>query len=841
VTTGGITGLVLTLAVLLVIIAGIQPLARRLGVASNVLLAAVGVAIGALAAFLLFTSFTDVFNEAARAVVYLRIESQTVITIFLPLLLFQTALTIDVRRLVEDIAPILLLAVVAVVLTTASIGLGLSAVFGVPILGCLLLGAIVATTDPAAVVAIFRDIGAPGRLTRLVEGESILNDATAIALFTVLMGALVTARATGIEEPNADMAWQALSDLGIGLIGGALFGALTGRLVVMLLPLLDDIKPAEATLTVAAAYIIFVTGEYGIGVSGVVAAVVAGLVVSAQGRAHISPENWRHLLAVWDQIAFWAGSMIFVLAALVVPRLMADVDLYDVLTILALALFSLIGRAITLWLLLPVLSMLKLSTRVTHRYRAVILWGGLRGALTLVLALGVVEAPGLSDGLKRFVAVTATGYVLFTLFVNGTTLRPLISWLGLDRLSPVGEVLRRQVLALSLTDVRGAVEEAGRRYDVSPSVVREIAQSYARRADQVTSDTDVEAEIADRERLGVGLVALAVRERGLILDLHDRRTLSTATVDRLLRLTEALLEGGRNEGRLGYMRVVRTALDFERGFRFAYWLHRRLRMDRPLARRLANRFEMLLAFRLAIQELRPYVDERIRPMLGRRIAELIADMLDGRARQVAGALDAMRLQYPDYAEALERRFLARMAERHELARYDTLAQEGLLDAELYDDLYRGVTRAQSRRDDLPRLDLGLDTDELMRRLPLFADLGDELRARVRQLLRPVFVLPRTVIFRQGDKGDGVYFISSGAVEVRIEDRRIRLGRGDFFGEMALLDNRPRSAEIAALGYCQLLFLDADDFRRLMRRDPDLLETFESIARARAAQNRSAAT
>ena len=153
-TTGGITGLVLTLAVLLVVIAGIQPLARRLGVASNVLLAAVGVAIGALAAFLLFTSFTDVFNEAARAVVYLRIESQTVITIFLPLLLFQTALTIDVRRLVEDIAPILLLAVVAVVLTTASIGLGLSAVFGVPILGCLLLGAIVATTDPAAVVIL---------------------------------------------------------------------------------------------------------------------------------------------------------------------------------------------------------------------------------------------------------------------------------------------------------------------------------------------------------------------------------------------------------------------------------------------------------------------------------------------------------------------------------------------------------------------------------------------------------------------------------------------------------------------------------------------------------------
>ncbi|MEN2980417.1 cation:proton antiporter [Tistrella bauzanensis] len=840
-TTGGITGLVLTLALLLVVIAAIQPLARRLGLASNVLLAAVGVAIGALAAFLLFTSFTDVFNEAARAVVYLRIDSQTIITVFLPLLLFQTALTIDVRRLLDDIAPILLLAVVAVVVTTAAIGLGLSAIFGVPILGCLLLGAIVATTDPAAVVAIFRDIGAPARLTRLVEGESLLNDATAIALFSVLMAALVTARATGVEEPGSAMLLDAANDLAVGLIGGAVFGLVVGRLVVAGLLLLDDIKAAEATLTLAGAYIIFVVGEYTLGVSGVVAAVVAGLVVSALGRSHVAPENWRHLLNVWEQIAFWAGSMIFVLAALIVPRLMEDVDIYDILTIATLALLALIGRALTLWLLLPVLSMLRLSARVSHSYRAVILWGGLRGAVTLVLALGVVEAPGLSDGLKRFVAVTATGYVLFTLFINGTTLRPLISWLGLDRLSPVGEVLRRQVLALSLTDVRGAVEDAGRRYDVSPTVVREVAQSYARRAEQVSSDTDIETEIADRERLGVGLVALAVRERGLILDLHERRTLSTATVDRLLRLTEALLEGGRNEGRLGYMRVVRTALDFEHGFRVAYWLHRRMRIDRPLARRLANRFEMLLAFRLSIQELRPYVDERIRPMLGRRIAELIADMLDGRARQVAGALDAMRLQYPDYAEALERRFLARMAERHELARYDALAEEGLLDAELHDDLRRGVTAAEARRDALPRLDLGLDTNELMRRLPLFVELGDDMRARVRQLLRPVFVLPRSVIFRAGDKGDGVYFISSGAVEVRIEDRRIRLGRGDFFGEMALLDNRPRSAEIAALGYCQLLFLDAGDFRRLIGGDADLLHKFETIAKARAAQNRSAAT
>ena len=126
-------------------------------------------------------------REAAEAVSGLSFNSSTYILVFLPALLFQAALTIDVRRMMEDAAPILLLAVVAVFVATAVIGLALWPLAGVPLVVCLLLGSIVATTDPAAVVAIFRDIGAPARLVRLVEGESLLNDAAAIAIFYVLL------------------------------------------------------------------------------------------------------------------------------------------------------------------------------------------------------------------------------------------------------------------------------------------------------------------------------------------------------------------------------------------------------------------------------------------------------------------------------------------------------------------------------------------------------------------------------------------------------------------------------------------------------------------------------
>jgi CPA1 family monovalent cation:H+ antiporter len=177
-------------ASLLVVIALLQPLARRLDLAPSVLIAAVGAMIGVLAAYLLYTPRTDTFNALAYVFVDPPIDSETVLYIFLPLLLFQTTLTLDVRRILEDWVPILLLAVIAVLVATAIIGFALFPLAGVSLVACLLLGAIVATTDPVAVVSIFRDIGAPGRLGRLVEGESLLNDAAAIVLFVILLGML---------------------------------------------------------------------------------------------------------------------------------------------------------------------------------------------------------------------------------------------------------------------------------------------------------------------------------------------------------------------------------------------------------------------------------------------------------------------------------------------------------------------------------------------------------------------------------------------------------------------------------------------------------------------------
>jgi CPA1 family monovalent cation:H+ antiporter len=172
-----------------------------------------------------------------------------------------------------------------------------------------------------------------------------------------------------------------------------------------------------------------------------------------------------------------------------------------------------------------------------------------------------------------------------------------------------------------------------------------------------------------------------------------------------------------------------------------------------------------------------------------------------------------------------------------MGRYDALFKEGLIAAEVYEDLKGSVVDTQAR-ETRPRFDLGLDTGQLIGRLELFADLSDQQLERVQKLLRPRFAVPREVIVRNGDRGDACYFIASGAAEVVFPGRRIPLGTGDLFGEMALLTGMTRQADVVAMTYCRLLVLRKVDFDRFMQDNRDIRLAIHKIAASRLSMNRS---
>ena len=816
----------LVIAALLVVVGFCQPLAARLKLPPPVLLAVVGVALGGFPAVLSRLGWSAASDPLADIFAELPVSSETFIYVFLPLLVFEAGIVTDVRRTLEDAAPILLLAIVATLITTAVIGLALWPLAGVSLVVCLLLGAVVATTDPAAIIAIFRDVGAPARLTRLVEGEALLNDAAAISLFAVLLGMIVSAR-----EPDIGFG---LSEFFLSFIGGGVLGLLAGRALLAVIPWVRDDRLAEATLTLALAYGVFIAAERLFHVSGVVAVLGSGLTVSALGRSRIAPYNWSFLTDLWDQIAFWARSLVFILASILVPKLLGDVGLRDLMLDAALVAAAFAARILVLFVLVPPLEFFKLTQPISSAYKLAITWGGLRGALTLVLALAATENAALSPEVKRFVAVLATGLVLFTLFVNGTTLRLAIDLLGLDRLSPRNQVLRDQVLALSYAEVCDWVRDMARDHALAESAVEEVVKPYQAWIDAANA-RDADERLTDRDRLAIALVALANRERVLVLETRADRIASPATVQVLLRNGDALVEGARTEGRVGYRRAAEAALSFPVAFRVAYFLYRYFRIVRFLADRLADRVELLLVMRLLVDRLLAFSNRRLGPMFGERITELTSEIIERRREGVDDAFDALRRQYPDYVAALEIRFLRQSALRQEVARYQSLFEEGLIPQELYDDLQRGVAGA-SIAEPRPHFDIGLDTHRLIERLDILSGLDERQLDRVARLLRPRFTVPNERIIRKGDRGDAVFFIVSGSVEVALAARPVRLGSGEFFGEMALLSGRPRQADTVALTYCRLLVLRKADFERFMAANPEAREAINRVAAARQSMN-----
>lgn len=816
------------LATLLVVVAVSQPVAVRLKFAPVVLLAVIGVAIGAASAVLLHTPVGERFGNVASLFADLPVGAETFIYVFLPLLVFEGAITVDVRRMLEDAAPILMLAVVATVVCTAVVGFALWPIAGLPLVVCLLLGSVVATTDPAAVIAVFRDVGAPARLTRLVEGEALLNDAAAIVMFTVLLGVIVSG-----QKPNLVVGEEQFL---VSFFGGAVLGFLAGRALLQLIPWTRDDRLAEATLTVALPYLVFIAAEQVVHVSGVVAVLCAGLTVSASGRSRITPYNWSFITDLWAQIAFWAHSLVFVLASILVPKLLLDMQFHDVVLLAALIIAVFAARLIVLFLLVPLLSLVNLTEPISTAYNLAIAWGGLRGALTLVLALAVTENPALKPEVQRFVAVLATGLVLFTLLVNGTTLRFVIRLLRLDRLSPVDRALRDRVLVLSYAEIGETIRTMANEHEISPSAVASALAPYESGMAAAESSAEAEAALTDHQRLAIGLVALGNQERMLALEIMAERAASPVTVQALLRNAESQGEGARSGGRLGYQRSAEAALDFPFSFRVAYFFYRRFGIVRFLADRLGDRFELLLVTRLLIQELMGAHAVRSRSIFGERVVELIDAVLQVRLKRTTAALDALRRQYPQYAAALEARFLRQSAMRREMGRYDTLFQEGLIATEVYEDL-KGSVEGR-KKEERPRFDLGLDTRELIGRLDLFAGLTDQQLERVQKLLRPMFVAPRERIVREGEEGDACYFIASGAVEVVFPGRRIPLGSGDLFGEMALLTGMTRQADVVAMTYCRLLVLRKVDFDRFMQDNRDIRLAIHKIAATRTSMNRS---
>lgn len=818
---------VLLVSVLFVVISFLPPIADRLKLPSNVLLALFGILLGSVT---LLPKRQLGFGYGSDLVVALHnfdVTAEVFLYVFLPVLLFAGALTIDVRRLFDEIGAIFVLAVIGVVICTLFVGYSLHWMFAAPLLPALLLGAVVAATDPSAVVAIFRDLGAPRRLSILVEGESLFNDAAAIALFGFFVALIA-----GTQEPSL---WAGAFAFFKGFFGGIAVGVFFAALMGYGVRFMRGLPLSEITLTVALAYLSYVVADYYLEVSGVVASVSAGLYVGARGRVLLSPETWEGLVRVWEQLDFWASTMIFILAAMLVPYLLSGLELKDGIMLMVVIVMATTSRVVVAYGLLPLMSMVGLASSITKAHKLVIVWGGLRGAVTLALALSVIENPEIPSKYEPLVTVLATGLVLFTLFVSGPTLRPLLRLLGLDRLSPKEAAMRDRVLALSNSTIREHVRNVARENGIDPRLAEQIpGPDDLRIQDDAEDDDKAQIALSAEDRLETGLLTLANREAELYFQHLADRTLSSGFAQTGLATASRLSDGVRAAGLEGYRTVARSEIRPSRRLRLALWLHHSLGWEDLLARLLAERFEIVMTRQVILRELRLYIGKSLRPLLGGETVAVLRDVLNERLDAHQRSLEALELQYPSYAERLKSRYLMRSALRYEEMEYRLKWSESLISQEVYNELLAGLRRRRAELDIQVPLELGMELTEMIGRVAVFQSVPKERLHAVAKRLHARVALPGEKIVSEGGRGGSMFFISAGEVEVRIKPEPVTLRGGEFFGELAMLTGRRRSADVVAKGLCHLLILEARDFRKLVKLLPELRAQIGEVAEQRLA-------
>ncbi len=346
---------------------------------------------------------------------------QIILGLMVPPLIFEAAFHLrytDVRR---DVGSIILFAIPGVIITTLLVGWIVAWGIGVSYATAAVFGALIAATDPVAVVSLFRTLGVPVRLRVLLEGESLLNDGIAIVVFSL---------ALEVAGGQTFHLLEGITDFLIVAGGGLLVGVGLGWVVSVITNRIDD-DLIETTLTFILAYGAYFLAEK-INVSGILAVVAAGMFIGNTGPRTMSSNTRIVVENFWGFTAFIANSLIFLLIGLVVDPLILWANKWLILLAI---LTVLVARGIVIY------GFSAIVRSIPFRWQMILHWGGLRGAITLALALGLNN-----DDLRAM----SFGVVIFTLLVQGTTMDPLVRRLKLARRNKEREEYERrkaQILA----------------------------------------------------------------------------------------------------------------------------------------------------------------------------------------------------------------------------------------------------------------------------------------------------------------------------------------------------------------------------------------------------------
>jgi monovalent cation/hydrogen antiporter len=477
------------------------------------------------------------------------LDPELVLVIFLPPLLYVAAFFSDLRALRADARALTLTSIGLVLATVCAVAVIGHELIGLPWAIAFALGAIVSPTDPVAATTITRELGAPRRLVNLIEGESLINDSSALIALRVATAAAVGG-SFSLFDATVDFVAAVAGGIAIGLVVGAAIAEVRRRL--------DDV-PVEITISVFSGFAAYLPAEE-LGVSGVLAAVTTGLYLGWLAPQISTAQMRLQGFAVWELIVFLLNAVLFVLIGLQLPSILDAVSDISVATLAgyAMAIIAVVVGTRFVWMFtVPYLvrALDRRASQVERRVgaapRIVVGWAGMRGAVSLAAALSLpletdAGAPLPERDLVIFLAYCV---VLFTVVVQGLTLPALIRRLGVveDRSEEEAEEHSARIAAAeaALTALDGLAAEDWTR-DETIERVRGLYAFRRRRFGTLSGELEDEDGIVDRSQAYQRLMReLIEAQRAAIVQLRNDGQISSDVmrrVERDLDLEESRLE-----------------------------------------------------------------------------------------------------------------------------------------------------------------------------------------------------------------------------------------------------------------------------------------------------------
>lgn len=783
--------MVLGLIFLLLVAAGTLSFTKRAKLPLTVTLLVVGMGLSAL-----IRAYPDCFGMLGT----LEISHDLILFIFLPTLIFESTFNMNVQAFRENLGPILLLAIPGVLISTAIIGVSISFLTHLPIEAALILGAILSATDPVAVISLFRQLGAPQRLIVLVEGESLLNDATAIVLTKILIGVFV---ASSFSMQTLE---SGILDFLLLFVGGTICGTVLGWVAGILLGMVESDFLVETSITTAAAYLSFLLAEQVFGVSGVMATVGTGLVLGGWGRVKISAPVRDYLEHFWEYMAFLANAFIFLLVGMRVSL----PDLWQSLDVVALVLIvMLFARAVVVYGLLPLLNRLPRAEEINRRYQTVMWWGGLRGAIALAIVLSLD-----SFAYSSLFTAIVMGVVLFTLLVQGFSMRSLVKKLGLDT-PPLMDVqsqlecrLSAKIRALELVP---KLQTGGQFSHVIAESIRFEIQDDVQSL-QEEMNLLREKEITREKEYAMLFLRAFAEERACYAELFSLGHISEQTYRQLLLTISAQTEALRQEGHYVSIQTHRFRRKLEPhihaflkrysqlAFLSEYWRLKRFLIDyendwahHQGTSRVLERIQQLAVL------------ESISPDIAKE-AECHYQQWQARAEE---RLKNAVAQSPEFVAVLQERLARRMVLLTGIKSAEEYADRGILPHAMAKKIQQDLREQVRALRTLRYGQFTIEPEELLSKLPFLQNVSRSVIDQMSVQLVAHQFQAKEVLVNKGEVGEGVYLVASGVLHCSAENddsARNVLTAGDAYGENHLFGDEVFKEAISCVtsGVCYIL-------------------------------------